>query len=479
MFLSLKRRWAAEAGYREVLVIALPLILSTGSWSIQQVVDRMFLTWYSPESIAASAPAGMLNFTVMSIFIGAAAYVSAFVAQYYGSGRSDRTGPSLWQGIYLSVFAGVIMLAVIPFAGIIFDFIGHESSVRVLEKEYFTVLCFGGFPAVASSAFSGFFSGRGETWPVMWINMAATAVNVIFDYLLIFGHLGFPEMGIRGAAAATVLSAVTSFIIYFFLCTRPKYEAEYKTLSGWKFDAPLFRRLLKFGIPNGAHLFLDVAGFTIFLLLIGRLGTDYLAASNIATNINTLAFMPMIGLGIAITVLTGQYIGAEKPETAEKAAYSGLHLSLLYMTTIAFLFFFLPQIFLYPFGAGISGEDFTRIRSLTVVLLKFVAIYSLFDSLTIVFSSAIKGAGDTKFVMLVMGALSLLLLDIPSFVAFEIFGAGIYTGWTIASIYIILLGIVFYIRFRGGKWKKMRVIEKCPRVIPPNVPEIPVIDTSL
>jgi multidrug resistance protein, MATE family len=479
LLLSLSKRWNEKAGYREVLIVAFPLILSTGSWSIQQFVDRMFLTWYSPESIAAAAPAGMLNFTVMSIFIGAAAYVSAFVAQYYGSGRKDRTGPSLWQGIYLSVFAGAIMIAVIPLAGIAFDFIGHESQVRSLEKDYFVVLCFGGFPAVASSAFSGFFSGRGETWPVMWINMTATVVNIFFDYLLIFGHLGFPEMGIKGAAWATVFSAISSFLIYFFLCTRHKYEAEYKTLSGWKFDAPLFRRLLKFGIPNGAHLFLDVAGFTIFLLLVGRLGTDFLAASNIATNINTLAFMPMIGLGIAITVLTGQYLGADNPEIAEKAAYSGLHLSLLYMTTIAFMFFFLPQIFLYPFGAGISSDDFSGIRSITVVLLKFVAVYSLFDSLTIVFSSAIKGAGDTKFVMLVMGVLSLLLLDIPSFVAFEIFGAGIYTGWTIASIYIILLGVVFYIRFKGGKWKKMRVIEKIPPSIPPNVPEIPLIDTCL
>ena len=475
----MKNRWHEEAGYREVLIVAFPLILSTGSWSIQQFIDRMFLTWYSPKSIAAAAPAGMLNFTVMSIFIGAAAYVSAFVAQYYGSGRSDRTGPSLWQGIYLSVFAGLIMLAVIPFTGIVFDFIGHESSVRALEKDYFIVLCFGGFPAVASSAFSGFFSGRGETWPVMWINTAATAVNIIFDYLLIFGHFGFPEMGIKGAAWATVLSAVSSFLIYFYLCSRPVYETEFKTLSGWKFDAPLFKRLLKFGIPNGAHLFLDVAGFTIFLLLVGRLGTDFLAASNIATNINTLAFMPMIGLGIAITVLTGQYLGADKPEIAEKAAYSGLHLSLFYMTTIAFMFFFLPQIFLYPFSAGISGSDFTRINSITVVLLKFVAVYSLFDSLTIVFSSAIKGAGDTRFVMLVMGALSLLMLDIPSYVAFEIFDAGIYTGWSIASFYIIFLGVVFYLRFKGGKWKKMRVIEKGPQSIPPNVPEVPVIDTCL
>ncbi len=100
---SLNNRWRCEGGYREVLAIAIPLILSTGAWGIQHFVDRMFLTWYSPEAIAAAMPAGILNFTIMSLFLGTAGYVSTFVAQYHGASRCERIGPILWQGMYVAI----------------------------------------------------------------------------------------------------------------------------------------------------------------------------------------------------------------------------------------------------------------------------------------------------------------------------------------------------------------------------------------
>ncbi|NIW98799.1 MAG: hypothetical protein GWN13_11235 [Phycisphaerae bacterium] len=100
MLTKLKQRWRERSGYGEVLKIAFPLILSTGSWSVQHFIDRMFLTWYSPQAIAASMPAGLLFWTVISLFVGMAVYVNTFVAQYYGAKRKDRVGPSVWQGIY-------------------------------------------------------------------------------------------------------------------------------------------------------------------------------------------------------------------------------------------------------------------------------------------------------------------------------------------------------------------------------------------
>jgi MATE family multidrug resistance protein len=103
----LKNRWKSEGGYREVLVVAIPLILSTATWSVQHFVDRMFLTWYSPEAIAAAMPAGMLNFSMVSIFMGTAGYVTTFVAQYYGARRFHRIGPALWQGVYVSLLEGL------------------------------------------------------------------------------------------------------------------------------------------------------------------------------------------------------------------------------------------------------------------------------------------------------------------------------------------------------------------------------------
>ena len=111
IFPAMKERWSAAGGYRELLLLALPLILSTSSWSIQHFVDRMFLTWYSPEAIAASMPAGMLNFATMSIFIGTASYTSIFVAQYFGAGTHGRISASCWQGVYIA-FIGAVLHAI-------------------------------------------------------------------------------------------------------------------------------------------------------------------------------------------------------------------------------------------------------------------------------------------------------------------------------------------------------------------------------
>ena len=466
-------RWQGTGGYHAILIVAIPLIISTGAWSVQHFVDRMFLTWYSPDTIAAAMPAGIVNFTIMSLFIGTAQYVNTFVAQYYGAGRYNRIGPSLWQGIYIAVIGGIVHLSLIPFAGHFFTFVGHEEAIIQHETVYFSTLCLGAFPAIASSAMSGFFSGRSETRPIMYVNVLATGVNIILDYCMIFGNFGFPEMGIRGAGLATVASACFSFLAYMVLITRKVYAGKYHTLKGWRIEYGLFRRLLRYGLPNGVQFFLDVAGFTIFLLLIGRLGTDSLAATNIAFNINTIAFMPMIGLGLAVNVLVGQNLGKNDPAMAERSVYSGFHLTFIYMAAIAALFVFMPGLFLAPFASHADPERFAAIRYTTVILLRFVALYSLFDSLTIIFAAALKGAGDTRFVMYSIILISTFVMVIPSYFAFEIFHASIYVGWTIVTLYVSILGLLFFFRFLGGKWKSMRVIEKIPPALPHTLPAAP------
>ncbi|MDO9391181.1 MAG: MATE family efflux transporter [bacterium] len=455
----IKSRWQAPGGYRQVLLIAFPLILSTGSWAVQHFVDRMYLAWYSPEALAAAMPAGMLNFAVMTIFLGTVGYAGTFVAQYYGAKQNKQIGPVIWQAVYVAAAGSIAVMLLIPWAGAIFQAVGHDPLVQRYETTYFAILCAGAFPALVSSALSGFYSGLGKTMPVMWINLGATAVNVVFDYLMIFGHGGFPEMGMAGAAWATVFSAVFSVIAYSVLIFRPGYNRAFHTLSGWRLDRTKLSALLKYGFPNGVQFFLDMSGFTFFILLVGRLGSDNLAATNIAFNVNTIAFMPMIGFGITASVLVGQYLGQDDPETAQYSVYSGFHMTFVYMAAVALLYFFWPQVFLMPYAAHADPVRFEAIRRTTIILLRFVAVYSLFDGFNIIFSSAIKGAGDTKFVMYMLLVLSFFGLVVPSYLALAVFGAGIYTAWTIASAYVVILGLAFYFRFRGGKWKGMRVIE--------------------
>ncbi len=457
-FTPLRRRWRAEGGYRQVLSLAVPLILSTGSWSVQNFVNRMFLAWHSPESLAASMPAGMVSYALLSIFITTAGYVSTFVAQYHGAGKDEKAGSVAWQAAPVALVATIISLAMAPAAPAFFRWVGHDLAVQAEEVVFFRILCLGAFPMVMSSAFSGLLSGLGRTKPVMAVTVAATGVNILFDWLLIFGHAGFPALGIAGAGWASILAGVTQLIAYSIILFRAGFRRRYRTLD-WRPNRKAFAALLRFGLPSGIQFFIDMGGFTVFILLVGRIGRDELAATNLAFNVNTLAFMPMIGIGIAISVLVGQALGRDDPARARYSVRSAFDMTLLYMVVVAALFFLLPRVFLSPFAASSDPASFAAIADLTAVLLRFVAVYTLFDAFTIIFSSAIKGAGDTRFVMWMIICLSAGTLVLPSFVAITWFDATVYVCWTIASIYIMSLGVAFFLRYRQGKWASMRVIE--------------------
>jgi MATE family multidrug resistance protein len=464
------KRWHGPGGYAELLRVGIPLILSTGFWSIQQFVDRMFLAWYSPEAVAASSPAGLVSWTIASVFVGTAGYVNTFVAQYYGARHYTRLGPAVWQGVYLTVLALLVGVAAFALARPMFALAGHPPAVTELEVAYFRVLSLGMFAPVLGSALSSFFSGRGQTWVVMWASALATLTNIVLDYGLIFGKWGLPELGITGAAIATVVAGMVAVVVYAVLFFDGKHDGEFHTRRGWRPDFPLFARLLRYGLPSGMHFLLDILGWTFFVIIAGRLGTSELAATNIAFNINSLAFQPLYGIGMAVSILVCQWVGAELVDLAERSTWSGFHIGAIYMSLFALGYLLLPRLFLLPFAARADAAQMGTALASTVVLLRFVAAYSMFDAMNIVFGSAVKGAGDTRFVMLVNVALSWIVMVVPSYVAVVVFGKGLLTIWTTATLYIMLVGVAFLWRFLAGKWKSMRVIE-VPRTGLVRVPE--------
>ncbi len=460
-------RWGSEFGYRSVLIVAFPLILSTGSWSIQQFVDRMFLSWHSEEALAAAMPAGILNFAFICLFIGTVSYAGTFVSQYVGAKKDHQVGIVLWHSFYLSLFGAFILLLIAPFSEFLFKVVGHSEKLQIMESTYFRILCFGGLGPILSSAFAAFFTGQGRNWPVMWVNLFTTITNIILDYLLIFGIGPFPEMGIKGAAIATIIAGFLSIIMYLILIFRPQNERRFRIWSSRTWDGSFMKRFLKYGLPSGGHFFLEIMGFTAFILILGRIGQMELAATNIAININSLAFMPMFGLGIAVSMIVGQNIGAGQPEIAKYAANSAVQLGMVYMIICTFLYVVIPHVFIAPFQ--VNPETFEVAR----VLLRFVAVYAVFDTLSILYSSAIKGAGDTHFVMRVTTAFSVFILIIPTYIAVDIYGSSLYLPWAFCALFIIAMGLTFLGRFYGGKWKSMSVIEN-PGFLPSQHPANPI-----
>ncbi|MFP4382159.1 MAG: MATE family efflux transporter [Candidatus Sumerlaeia bacterium] len=470
-----QKRWVARGGYREVLAMAVPLALSTGTISIQHFVDRVLLSRYSTDAVAATLPAALSSFTLISLFMGTASYATTFVAQYFGAGRDERVGPALWQALYLAFLA----MAILPLAHFIaepyFRLVGHSASVQAEEVIYFRILMWGAGLPVYGAAISCFYTGRGKNWPIMWVNVGVTAINVLVNYALIFGNWGFPEMGIRGAAIGTVTGTFFGAVAYTVMIFGSRDRKRFCLLSGWRFDRELFGRLMRFGFPSGVQFMLDIMAFTFFLNLLGRLGTVELAASNIVFSINQLAFMPMIGFGIATSAMVGQYLGKDDPDLASRSNWSAFHLTMSYMVTITLFYIFTPRLFLAPF----TPEP--EVAALSRQLLYFVAIYCIFDTLCIIFSSTLKGAGDTRFVMLISLGTAWGLMFFPTWFMCGYLGFGIYTAWTFLSICIISMGFAYLWRLMGGKWRDMRVIEAvAPPPVPPELAATPTtVDADL
>jgi MATE family multidrug resistance protein len=476
----LSERWTRPAGYRDVLRLAIPLVLSTGSWSIQHFVDRMFLCWHSSATMAAAMPSGILAFTLMSFFIGTASYANAMVAQYHGADRPQRVGPAVWQAIYFALLAGVLLPLFAPFSGSIFRWIGHEAEIQILEARYFRILMTGAVFSIYSSAIATYFTGLGRNWPVMWVHVGVTAVNLTLDYGLIFGHWGLPALGIEGAAVATVSAHAVGATAFSFLVFSRKNAREHATRRGWRFDRELFGRLMRFGAPSGVQFMLDVLAFTFFLFIVGRLGTVQLAATTVGFQINTLAFLPMIGFGIATTTLVGQWLGRDKPDLAARATWSAFHLTFAYMVTMAVLYVTVPWLFIDPFAVRADPEAFREVRRLAVVILYFVAVYSVFDTMNIIFASALKGAGDTRFVMFFSVGLAWAMVVVPTWLFAERAGGGILAAWAFISVYVITLGFGFLTRFLRGKWRTMRVIERRHAApVPVPLPETPTSEVDM
>jgi MATE family multidrug resistance protein len=449
-----------EGGAVELLRLAGPLILSNSFLTLQLTIDRILLSQSSSDAVGASVPAMLLYWTPFALLQNTVNYATTFVAQYTGAGRPERVGPAVWQALYVAVCGGILFLFLRPLATWIVAMGGHEPTIQALEVTYFQCLCFAALPALIVQAVNSFFAGRGDSWTVLIIDGTGLTVNAVLAYAWIFGHFGFPALGIAGAGLATVVGSSSSAFIGLSLFFRQRFRSSYATVSGWRVESALFRRLMRYGVPNGLQWMLDGLSFTFFLFLVGRLGKAELAATNIAIAINLMALVPMLGIGQAVAILVGQRLGQDRPEIAARSTWCGFGLANIYIGTLAVLYFAFPSAFFY-FFRNESDPLNAALELYVPPLLQFVAVYALFDSMNITFSFALRGAGDTRFVTLMVLVLAWPLMVFPTWLTW-FFGAGLEWPWLALTIYVIALGIMFIARFRAGKWKKMRVIETIP-----------------
>jgi multidrug resistance protein, MATE family len=454
----LRDLWTGPGGGQELLALAWPLVVSNSFFTLQIALDRALLSRHASETVGAAMPAVLLFWTPFALVQFTANYVSVFVSQYIGAGRPHRVGPAVGQSVYFSVVAGAVFVAVvIPLAAPVVALAGHTAALQADEATYLCCLAFAAPPMLLTAAASSFFTGRGDSRTVLGINAVGFAVNGFLCAALIGGQWGFPAWGIAGAGWATVAGSWAAAVVALGLMLRPRYCEEFATHRAWRFEPALFLRLLRFGLPNGLMMALDGLAFLLFTILVGRMGAVPLAATSVTFTLNAIVFLPAMGVAQGVEVLVGRRLGEDRPFLAERTTMTGLWLVGAYMLAGAAVFVGLPGLLLWPF-ANASDPDWPAVAVEVVVLLRFVAVYSVFDSVNLVVSFALRGAGDTRFVAVVGFALAWVLMVLPTWAVTRA-GGSVTTAWVFATLYICLLAGVFVWRFAQGKWKAMRVIE--------------------
>jgi MATE family multidrug resistance protein len=459
--------WSRPGGGREVLRVAAPLVVSSLSWTIMTFVDRMMLNWVSGTAMAAAFAASVAWFSLLCLPLGICSYANTFVAQYDGARQPERIGLVVWQTVWIAIGFTPVALVAVPLGPSLFALAAHTPESLAYEVQYFQILCAGLPPMLIAQAGAAFYSGRGHTWVVMIVDAAAAVLNLALDYCWIFGYYGFPEWGVAGAAWATVVATWIKALVYVALPLQCKHRERFGTLAGLRLDMTLVRRILYYGGPSGFQMLLDVTGFTVFILLIGRLGDVESEATSMAFSISSLAFMPIYGLHLAVSVLVGERLGENRDDLAARATYTTLQISWLYMLVISLMYVFTPGIFLrgfFPNLAAISAEQ-TAVMQMAALLLQFVAAYNLLDATQMVFVGAIKGAGDTQFLLRVSLVLAAMLAGF-SYLSVEVWRLGVYGCWTLVVFWCWIAAVTYLLRFWQGKWRNMRVIESAITELP-------------
>lgn len=453
--------------WREVLKIAWPLIISTASFSLMQFCDRAFLANYSGDALRAAVPASILSFTFICGFRAVVAYANAFVAQYYGAGEPENCSLATIQALILSFLLWPLVVAMIPVGRSFLMLANHPPAVLAGELDYFTIILLGSISNMLPLAAASFFIGRGQTLILMTAIVLGNAVNIMLDYLLIFGKLGLPELGIRGAAIGTIVAGLVTPTILMTIFFSRKCDRIYASRSALKLRLDMMKRMIRFALPSGVHFALHIGSFAFFVVMVGRIGADALAASNIVLSINLFAFMPMVGLGLAAQTLMGQYQGANDSASARRAVLSALRIGTIYITCISATFVLFPSQYISLFtseapGTVAAGTVFGTVR----ILMLMLVVRGFADMIDIILSNALKGAGDTKFVMAFSLAVAWTMLGVGEYLIIEVFNGGIFIAWAWAIVYLIVMAIGYWARFGSGKWKQIDLLGRRPPATP-------------
>jgi len=445
-------------GIPDLLAIAIPMVVSTAADGVMTFTDRLFLARVGSEQMNAALGGGVTYQMLLFFFMGLTGYSTALVAQYFGAGALRKAPQATFQAIMITLIAWPVVLLLKPLAQSFFYTL-HLSETQIhYQIQYMDVLAWGGLFGMLRMTMGCFFAGIGKSKIVMTASVTAMVVNVVLDYILIFGKFGFPAMGVRGAALATVIGGASALAILLTAYFSPGYRIRFDIAHSFRFQPAIMKKLLKYGYPAGLELFLNFLAFFLMTAMYQAQGTAEATAVTIMFNYDLVSFIPLLGIEIAVTSLAGRYMGAGRPQAAHRSALSAIRTGMVYSVVILMLFLFIPETLVRVFHPKEFSASFEAAVPMAVDMIRIASLYVLAQAVMVSLIGALRGAGDTLYTMLVSVGANWAFIPLL-YLCLYVFHTSVPFAWfVIVAIYLIFC-FVIYRRFKSGKWKKLQIIK--------------------
>ena len=423
-----------------LLKLAGPVVLAEIGWMGMGIVDTMMVGGLGPAAISATG-LGSGVFTAAAIFgMGLMLGLDALVSQAYGAGDREECERWLHHGVLLSLVAGPVVMVLTWLAYLTLDRWGLHPDILALVKPYLLVIAVGAWPLLVYASFRRYLQGMHIVRPIMYALVSANLINAGANWLLIYGNLGFPVLGVAGSAWATTVARVY-MAAFLFVAIRREHSRRADRHVRLVIEPARLRRLIALGSPAAATITLEVGVFVAATALAGTLDPVSAGAHQIAVNLASLAFMVPLGLASSGAVRVGHACGARDPRRAARAGWTALTTSSAIMLAIALVFFAWPVPLLRMFT-----ED-PQVIEVGVRLLAIAAAFQLFDGAQVVTTGILRGTGDTRTPMITNVAGHWVLgLPIGYALCFV-------AGWGIAGLWVGLsVGLVFVSAVLTAAW---------------------------
>ena len=437
---------------REIRKLAWPaiaeMVLHTCVWT----VDTAMVGRLGAEALSAVGLGGNVYSTCAWIFAAIGVGVQAMVARAVGAEDAEEAGFSAGQGLLAGFVLGALLaVCTVVAAPWVYRLAGFARDVSGPGSDYMRIVGAGALFFIPLQVGSAILRGSGDTRTPLYITMVMNSLNLVGDYVLIFGVLGFPALGVQGAAIATFAAHVIGGILTFRAVFRKNGAVHLRARHVLRIDGPTLRSLIRLGLPAAAEEGLMNGSRVVSSFIIAGLGTAAFAANQVTVAAESLSFMPGYGFAVAAGILVGHNLGAGKAGRAVQVGYRALRHSLAVMGSVAVAFFLAPRLII---GVFTSDPAVVQVAS---VCLRIAAFEQVFIGMTDTLCGSLRGAGDTRTALVITAAGTWLVRMPLVILAIYVFRLGLPAVWVVTCIDWAVRSALAARHFRAGRWQTARV----------------------